>query len=106
MALPKVTTPAQGATHNHSVPAQRTFSWDTGSPAVVPTHWRVKVGATPGSWNYYAGPPKAEPTHADTFTFTVMPPTGKTCYTFVEWSTNGGNTFPNQGAITSFVCKP
>lgn len=107
MALPKVITPAQGATHNHTIVAQRTFVWDTGTPPVVPTHWRVKVGATPGSWNYYAGTNIIpEPTHQDTFVFTTMPPIGKTCYTFVEWSTNNGNTFPYQGDITSFVCKP
>lgn len=105
MALPKVTTPTQGATHNHMIMNQRIFVWDSGTPQIVPQYWRVKVGATPGSWNYYAGTPIAEPTHQDTVVFRLTPPTGKTCYAFVEWGPDGVN-FPNQGDITSFVCKP
>lgn len=112
MPLPKITTPAHGSVHRHGVTNQRTFYWDPGSPPVVPTHWRVKVGATPGSGNYYPGnlnpiPKVAEqPTHSQTFSFTTNPPTGKLCYTTVEWSTDGGATFPYQGDITNFTCNP
>jgi hypothetical protein len=105
MALPKMTTPAQGATHNHMNASQRTFYWNVGSPPVAPRFWRVKVGATPGSWNYAISSSVAEPTHQIIVTFTRMPPTGKTCYTFVEWGSDGVN-FPNHGDITSFICKP
>lgn len=105
MPLPLITTPAQGSIHHHET--QKTFYWSAGSPPVVPTHWRVKVGGIPGAWNYYAGAKiVAEPAHQVTFSFTTMPPTGKTCYAFVEWSTDGGATFPNQGDIMSFICKP
>lgn len=106
MALPKVTKPAQGTTHNHMDANQRIFSWDPGSPPVVPGYWRLKVGATPGSWNYYVGPAIAEPAHqVSSVMLNPVPPTGKTCYAFVEWGPDGVN-FPNQGDITSFVCRP
>jgi hypothetical protein len=105
MPLPKVTKPAQGAIHRHGDLSQKVFYWDAGSPQVVPTHWRLKVGGTPGSGNYFTGT-VAEPTHQLSVTFSTMPPTGKTVYTLVEWSTDRGATFPNQGDITSFTCNP
>jgi hypothetical protein len=108
MALPKVTTPAQGATHNHMIAAHKIFSWDAGNPPVVPNYWRVKVGATPGSWNYYmSNPAIAESSnHQDiNVVLSPTPPIGKTCYVFVEWGPDNTH-FPNQGDITSFVCKP
>jgi hypothetical protein len=104
MALPRITQPAQGATHNHTIAAQKVFKWDPGT--VTPGYWRVKVGATPGSWNYYTGPAIAEPNHQDSgVMLNPKPLNGKTCYTFVEWGQDGIN-FPNQGDITSFICKP
>jgi len=104
MALPKVIDPAQSSTHRHG--AQNTFKWDAGVPTVTPTHWRLLIGATPGGWQYYRGTPVAEPAHQDVFAFTTTPPAGRICYTLVEWSTDGGTTFPNQGDIISFICKP
>jgi len=107
MALPKVTTPAQGATHNHMNISHKIFVWDPGTPKIVPQYWRVKVGATPGSWNYYVGSPIAESsTHQDSnVVLYPLPPINKTCYVFVEWGPDSSH-FPNQGDITSFVCKP
>lgn len=105
MPLPKVTTPALGSIHRHGNPAQRIFYWNAGSPQVVPTHWRLKVGGTPGSGNYYTGIVQ-EPSHQATVIFNQNPPTGKKVYALVEWSTNGGATFPNQGDIISFTCNP
>jgi hypothetical protein len=104
MPLPKVTKPALGTIHRHGDQTQRVFYWDAGSPQIVPTHWRLKVGGTPGSGNYFTGI-VAEPTHQVTASFNPIPPTGKKVYALVEWSTNG-TTFPNQGDIISFTCNP
>jgi len=104
MALPKVTNPGQSTTHYHGAGGPYTFSWDNAGLSPNPDYWRLRVGGTPWSWNYYNGGNVAGGTFATTFNFDVVPPNGKLCYTFVQYSYDGGTTW-TPGDLSSFICR-
>jgi hypothetical protein len=100
--------PANGATHNHTVPppTARVFQWSNTYP-VVPTgtNWRLRIGNAPYGYNYYNGAPVPFTQLQDGNVNLNSVPSGKKCYATVEWTTNG-TTWSNGGSYTFFYCKP
>lgn len=103
MAL--LTTPANGATHLHTLANAKVFKWSNTSPTVPSgSYWRLKIGSAPFGYNYYFGAPVPFAQREDR-NVNIMLNNSTKCYATVEWSVNGGATWTNGGAYTHFYCK-
>lgn len=102
MAL--LTTPASGATHNHSQANANVFQWSNTNPYVPSgSHWRLRIGSGPFGYNYYKGNSVPFTQLYDDKVYLML---NVKCYATVEWSSDGGVNWSNGGTYTYFYCKP
>jgi hypothetical protein len=97
-------SPANGTDHHHAQAGANTFAWTNTNPIVNnATHWRLKLGTTPFSWNKYLGNPIPVGTLSDSSM--NKPAVSGVLYGTVEWSTTGsGGPWSNGGTYIWYNC--